>query len=271
MTMDRSNPRELGRSRALLQQLRSLGDVVAPATILPVVLEQVGLVEFYAVLQTPIGAAFVAYNDHGVSALMRAPSAADFERQFRQRFGRSLRRVAELPAGLRSMLHQPLSRAKRSSPRFDLRRLSEFERAVLLKVLQIPRGEVRPYAWVAREIGSPKAVRAVGSALGRNPIPLLIPCHRVIRNDGNAGEYSFGREAKRIVLAAEGVDVEALEELARSGTRYYGSDTTHIYCFPTCRNARRITARHRVPFGSTKAAAVAGYRPCMVCRPAQAS
>jgi O-6-methylguanine DNA methyltransferase len=149
--------------------------------------------------------------------------------------------------------------------------LSEFERTVLLKVLQIPRGEVRPYAWVAREIGSPKAVRAVGSALGRNPVPLLIPCHRVVRSDGNAGEYIFGSEAKRAVLATEGVDVEELEELVRSGTRYYGSDTTQVYCFPTCRNARRITARHRVPFNSTKAAAVAGYRPCMVCRPAQVS
>lgn len=271
MTRDRSNPRAVGESRTLLQQLRSLGDVVAPATMLPVVLEQVGLVESYATLETIIGQAFVAYNKYGVSALMHAPSEADFERQFRQRYGRSLRRVTELPAGLRNMSHQLLSGAKRPSPRFDLRRLSAFERAVLLKVLQIPRGEVRPYAWVAREIGSPKSVRAVGSALGRNPIPLLIPCHRVVRNDGNAGEYIFGREVKRIVLAAEGVDVEALEELAHSGTRYFGSDTTHVYCLPTCRNARRITARHRVPFGSTKAAAAAGYRPCLVCRPAQAS
>jgi O-6-methylguanine DNA methyltransferase len=271
MTMDRSNLRPIASSRELLQQLRFLGDVVAPATILPGVLEQVGLVESYTALETPIGPAFVAYNDYGITALMRAPSESDFERQFRQRFGRSLRRVTELPAELRRMVQQSLSGARRSSPRLDLRRLSEFERAVLLKVRQIPRGEVRPYAWVAREIGAPKAVRAVGSALRRNPIPLLIPCHRVVRSDGNAGEYIFGSEAKRTVLATEGVDVEQLEELARSGTRYYGSDTTQVYCFLTCRNARRITTRHRVPFSSTKAAAAAGYRPCLVCRPARAS
>jgi len=271
MTMDSSNLRPIASSRELLQQLRYLGDVVAPATILPVVLEQVGLVESYAALETPIGPAFVVYNDYGVSAVMRAPSEADFERQFRRRFGRSLRRLPALPTELRRLLHQSLIGTKGASPRLDLRRLSEFERAVLLKVRQIPRGEVRPYAWVAREIGSPKAVRAVGSALGRNPIPLLIPCHRVVRSDGNAGEYIFGSEAKRTVLATEGVDVQELEELVRSGTRYYGSDTTRVYCFPTCRNARRITARHRVPFGSTKAAAAAGYRPCLVCRPAQAS
>lgn len=86
-----------------------------------------------------------------------------------------------------------------------------------------------------------------------------------------AGEYVFGRDAKRAVLAAEGVDVEGLEQLARSGMHYYGSDTTRVYCFPTCRNARRITARHRVPFSSTRQAAAAGYRPCRVCRPALAS
>jgi O-6-methylguanine DNA methyltransferase len=261
----------MGQSRQLVQQLRQLGDVPAPDTILRSVLEHIDLGEAYTVLETPIGPVFVAYNDHGVSAVMRAPSEADFERTFRLRFGRSLRRVAGLPATLRQVLHQQLSGGRHSAPRLDLRRLSEFERAVLRKVLQIPRGEVRPYAWVAQEIGSPKAIRAVGSALRRNPIPLLIPCHRVVRSDGSPGEYVFGRDAKRAVLAAEGVDVEGLEKLARSRTRYYGSDTTRIYCFPTCRNARRIAAQHRVPFSSTQEAAAAGYRPCRVCRPARAS
>jgi O-6-methylguanine DNA methyltransferase len=271
MTIYRYNPHPIGQSRELLRQLRHLGDVVAPATILPVVLDHIGLIECYTALETPIGPIFVAYNDYGVSAVMRAMSEADFERQFRRRFGRPLHRVAELPTGLRHMVQRQLSGARRSSPHLDLRRLSEFERAVLLKVLQIPRGEVRPYAWVAREIGSPKAVRAVGSALGRNPIPLLIPCHRVVRSDGSTGAYIFGSEAKRAVLAAEGVDFEGLEELGRAGTRYYGSNSTQVYCFPTCRNARRITERHRVPFSSAKAAVAAGYRPCRVCRPAQAS
>ncbi|HSF32297.1 MAG TPA: methylated-DNA--[protein]-cysteine S-methyltransferase [Candidatus Tectomicrobia bacterium] len=269
--MNRPNPHPIARLRDLLRQLRRLGDVPAPATILPKVLDQVGLVESYAPLETPIGRLFVAYTKHGVSAVMRAPSEADFERQYRLRFGRQPRRTAEPPATLMRRLHRRVNGAKYSSPRLDLRHLSDFERAVLLKVLQIPRGEVRPYAWVAREIGSPKAVRAVGSALRRNPIPLVIPCHRVVRSDGSAGEYVFGSEAKRALLVAEGVDVEALDKLARSGTRYNGSDTTQVYCFPTCRNARRITERHRVSFGSVGEATAAGYRPCMVCRPARAS
>jgi O-6-methylguanine DNA methyltransferase len=142
---------------------------------------------------------------------------------------------------------------------------------VLQKAREIPRGEVRPYAWIAREIGHPRAVRAVGTALGHNPAPLLIPCHRVVRSDGHLGEYSMGGpEAKRAVLTAEGVDPERLEQLASSGVRYFGSDTTHIFCFPTCRHTHRLMDKHKVTFRSESEARAAGYRPCKVCRPAVA-
>ena len=136
-----------------------------------------------------------------------------------------------------------------------------------MKALEIPHGEVRPYAWVAREIGQPGAVRAVGTALGRNPIPLLIPCHRVVRSDGAIGDYALGRQAKETMLAAEGVDLAALQRLASSGARYIGSDTTRIFCLPTCRHARRIAELHRVLFSSESAAVRESYRPCKVCRP----
>jgi hypothetical protein len=92
----------------------------------------------------------------------------------------------------------------------------------------------------------------------------------VIRGDGRVGDYVFGAEAKRTVLAAEGVEAAALTALADAGVRFSGSDTTRIYCYPTCRNARRTTDRHRVSFVSAAAAAAAGYRPCLVCRPAVA-
>ena len=95
--------------------------------------------------------------------------------------------------------------------RFDLRSVTEFERAVLLKAREIPRGEVRTYAWIAAQIGHPAAVRAVGSALRKNPVPLLIPCHRVVRSDGQIGQYALGgSDNKRTILAAEGVKVAAL-------------------------------------------------------------
>jgi O-6-methylguanine DNA methyltransferase len=269
MNPDRRHP--IRQSRDLLQQLRRLGDVPAPATLLPTVLERLGLGDAYAALETPIGPVFVAYNKAGVTAVMRGAGADDFEAAYGRRFGRAVRRQPTLPAALARAVRRRLSGQGRPTLPVDLRGLSEFERAVLLKALEIPHGEVRPYGWVAREIGHPRAVRAVGSALKRNPVPLLIPCHRVVRSDGRIGSYVFGKEMKRAVLISEGVEVETLEDLARSGVRYYGSDTTGIFCFPTCRHARRIAARHRVPFGAAAEAAAAGYRPCRVCRPALAS
>jgi O-6-methylguanine DNA methyltransferase len=267
--MNRQRPAASASPRALIGQLRALGNVQAPVMLLPRVMIRLGLGDAYFSLDTPLGPIFVAYNDLGVSAVMRASETSEFEAAFRARFGRMVYRLAEPPATLVRALTRHLHGKTRSDPHFDLRGLTAFERAVLLKALEIPRGEVRPYAWVAREIGHPKAVRAVGSALADNPIPLLIPCHRVVRSDGHIGEYGLGGSAaKRTILKAEGVDADQLEALARSGVRYVGSDTTYVYCFPTCRYARRITDQHRVLFHSEAEAAAAGYRPCTTCRPA---
>ncbi len=135
----------------------------------------------------------------------------------------------------------------------------------------IPRGEMRSYGWIAKELGRSGAVRAVGSALNRNPIPVLIPCHRVGRSDGTIGAYAYGPEMKRALLGSEGLDAGELDERAARGVRLVGSDTTHIFCVPTCRNAKRITGRHRVEFHSQASAETSGYRPCKVCRPAAAA
>ena len=70
------------------------------------------------------------------------------------------------------------------------------------------------------------------------------------------------------MLLDEGVRLDELEQLAQSGVRYFGSDTTRIFCFPTCRYNKTLTERHRVTFGSEAQARTAGYRPCKVCRPA---
>ena len=82
----------------------------------------------------------------------------------------------------------------------------------------------------------------MGNALAANPVPLVVPCHRVVRADGRFGRYSLGADAnKRRLLEAEGLDVADYEALAARGVRYLGSDSTGIYCHPTCRHARRIT------------------------------
>ncbi len=238
------------------RDLRDLGRVRAPAGFHSRVMAAAGLADFFAELPSPIGRAFVAWNSRGVSAVMRAESPEEFEAWFTARIGRALLRESEPPARLARM-------------GFDLRALTPFERDVLLKTAEIPRGEVRTYSWVAREIGRPAAVRAVGTAVGHNPIPLLIPCHRVVRSDGLIGQYSMGGPtAKRALLADEGVDPVELERLARERVRYTGSRTTHIFCVPTCRHARRTAEHNRVRFRSEGEAFGSGYRPCKVCRPA---
>jgi O-6-methylguanine DNA methyltransferase len=257
--------------RSLLNDLRGLGQVRAPAAIAAAVLDRLGIAEAYAAIDTSIGPMGVVFRGDTIVALRRAASAAAFEAEFRREFGRAVRSAEALPARLAVRLRQALAGGGARGLRFDLGGLTPFEQAVLRKALEVPAGQVRTYAWVAREIGRPAAVRAVGSALGRNPIPLLIPCHRIVRSDHRISDYIFGAGAKRALLAGEGVDPADLDRLASSGVRYVGSDTTKIYCFPTCRAARRITARHRVPFRSERHAGGAGYRPCRLCRPAVAS
>lgn len=82
-------------------------------------------------------------------------------------------------------------------------KITPFARKVYKATLSIPLGQVRSYQWVAKKAGNPKAVRAVGQILKRNPFPLLIPCHRVIRNDGEYGGYALGKKKKISLLNLE--------------------------------------------------------------------
>ncbi len=257
----------IGEGRILLRALRDLGDVKAPAGLAGAVLAGAGLADAYWEMESPIGPVFVAYSGRGISAVARAEDGQAFERAFLARLGRPVYRVARPPTGLAGRVADELN-GGRARLSYDLQALTEFQRAVLLKALEIPRGEVRSYSWIAREIDRPAAVRAVGSALANNPIPLLIPCHRVVRTDGRIGDYAFGSDAKRAMLRFEGVEPEGLERLAVAGVRYLGSDTTRVFCLPTCRHARRVSGRHLVRFDSLASAMSAGYRPCRVCRPA---
>ena len=84
---------------------------------------------------------------------------------------------------------------------------TEFQLRVWMKVREIPYGEVRSYEWVAKNIGRRGAARAVGNALRKNPIALIIPCHRVIRKDGSIGGFGYGVEVKRKLLKIEGIEL----------------------------------------------------------------
>jgi O-6-methylguanine DNA methyltransferase len=211
---------------------------------------------------SPLGELYVGVSQRGVRLVGKVTSPEEFVRRYRERFDRllswgtdeSTRRLAERVAAA-------LAGEKVEVPT-DLSGTTAFQRRVLEVVKSIPRGEVRPYTWVAREAGSPRASRAVGMVMTKNPVPLLIPCHRVVKNDGTTGQYAFGSEEKVGLLEGEGVPVEEL-----AGSPYLATPTTGIFCHATCPNARRIKPENRRRFRSAEAAANAGYRPCKACRP----
>ena len=88
---------------------------------------------------------------------------------------------------------------------------TEFQIAVWHTIREIPYGETRTYKWLAEQIGSPKAARAVGGAVGANPVSILIPCHRVIGSNGKLGGYGGGIKRKQLLLELEGYPVETLK------------------------------------------------------------
>jgi O-6-methylguanine DNA methyltransferase len=138
----------------------------------------------------------------------------------------------------------------------DLAGVAEFQDRVLAEAVRIPFGGVTSYAALARRIGHPRAARAVGNALGANPVPLLVPCHRVIRGDGTWGHYAFGGALKTRLLALE-----------RATPVLVGSTSTRIVCRRGCRHEQRITEDRRIVFASVGDAAGVGYRACQICRP----
>ena len=87
--------------------------------------------------------------------------------------------------------------------RLDLSSGTAFQQKVWRAMQAIPRGETRSYAWLAKKVGKPKAARAVGAACGANPVPIVVPCHRVIASDGSLGGFGGGLAMKRRLLALE--------------------------------------------------------------------
>ena len=146
-------------------------------------------------MDSPIGALRLAATARGVSRVcfegeplpIDAPPAAPLATQ----------ELAEYFAGTRREFTVPL----------DLRGVTAFREAVLRELMTVPYGETTTYTELARAVGNPRAVRAVGSACATNPLPLFIPCHRVLRSDGRLGGYRGGVEAKRVLLRMEGIDV----------------------------------------------------------------
>lgn len=168
------------------------------------------------VFESPAGPAYVAATERGLARLSwtRDHDAGSFRRELEDRFpGRPVIRDRESLEEVQRELEEYFS-GRRSSFDLpvDLSRVSDFERRVLRTLrTDVAFGEVIPYGELARRIGRPGAARAVGNALGKNPVAIVVPCHRVIRSDGSLGGYTGGLEFKRRLLAIEG-----REDLVRS-------------------------------------------------------
>ena len=191
---------------------------------------------------SPLGITQVSFR-RGRGGAAPAPAAGRVGAILRQ----AREELAEYLAGDRTFFTVPV----------DLSRVPTFERAALEMASRIPYGEVRSYKWIAEQLGKPDAARAVGGAMTGNHVPLIVPCHRVVKTDGGLGGYSFGLVQK-----------EALLNLERSTTPYVGCASTKIFCRKGCAHERRIHEGGRIHFASGADASTSGYRPCSVCQPA---
>jgi AraC family transcriptional regulator of adaptative response/methylated-DNA-[protein]-cysteine methyltransferase len=158
----------------------------------------------YAVAASPLGRVLVATTERGLCAVLFADSDAEAAAELRERFPQAvLRRDDEaLAEAVRFVLARLSETPTAAAMPFHVR-ATAFQQRVWQALLAIPRGETRTYAQIAEAVGSPAAVRAVGTACGANPLALVVPCHRVVGADGKFAGYRWGVERKRQLLAIE--------------------------------------------------------------------
>lgn len=171
-----------------------------------------GLEISYTVLASPFGPLLLAATDRGLCFVELGSDSESLLAGLRREFPAA--KIADEPTGvspeLETWSQALVSYLAGQSPKAELPldvRASAFQFQVWTYLQSIPRGEVRTYKEVAEAIGHPKAMRAVGTACAKNPVALVIPCHRVIRGDGGLGGYRWGEDKKRKLLEAEGARV----------------------------------------------------------------
>jgi methylated-DNA-[protein]-cysteine S-methyltransferase len=158
-----------------------------------------------ATVRSPVGDIFFVVKDETLVGLVFDDHRDELCAELRRRYGDFELVPARDPAGVTARLRRYLDG--------DLRALDDitvetggtrFQRAVWQALRDVPAGQTRSYADLARAVGAPKAVRAVGAANGKNPVSLVLPCHRIIASDGTLCGYGGGLERKRWLLVHEG-------------------------------------------------------------------
>jgi methylated-DNA-[protein]-cysteine S-methyltransferase len=146
---------------------------------------------FYDTIESHIGTLYLLFTDDALRGINFARPA-------------EILRKGNAPPLVKKELLEYFQRGRETfTAKIIFRKGTEFEKKVWLALRDIPYGETRTYKWLAEKIGKPAAFRAVGRALSRNPLPIFLPCHRVIESDGSLGGYSGGADIKRRLLDME--------------------------------------------------------------------
>jgi O-6-methylguanine DNA methyltransferase len=191
--------------------LTCLPPPLPPADLVPKIIEHIrsnvksALSDNVAKVGSPLGTVFIAFRDDRITALALDRGEGDEAtvQRIKRRLGRGVV-PSSAPGWVCETLQNFFSRHVADLDRVDISDLTPFEQATLRATAQIPAGETRSYGWVARAIGHPKAARAVGRVMARNPVPLLYPCHRVVDSEGTLHHYEYGIDVKARILELEG-------------------------------------------------------------------
>jgi methylated-DNA-[protein]-cysteine S-methyltransferase len=165
----------------------------------------------YDFADTPVGAVLVAASDAGVCRISYDPEPERILDELARGFGVRVLRSARPVDPVRRQLDEYFA-GKRTvfDVDVDLRTSAEFSRRVLERLGKVPHGEVTTYGALAKAVGRPRAARAVGTVMNRNPIPIVLPCHRVVGSNGSLVGYAGGLDRKRLLLSLEGALDESL-------------------------------------------------------------
>jgi len=225
----------------------------------------------FGLFESPLGPILIARSELGVSMVEYLDSAGSAASRLSRLAGDEARESAvETESVYRELLEYLEGRRVRLDWPLDLRWVrSDFQRRVLEATSRLPYGAVASYGHIAREIGAPTASRAVAQALRWNPVPIAIPCHRVIGGSGDLTGYAGDKIAlKERLLGLEGVPVltHGVRSVARRAM-YVSYQALTEYCLPTCGALPETPLAQLTLFGSRERAEGAGLTPCGDCRP----
>jgi methylated-DNA-[protein]-cysteine S-methyltransferase len=168
--------------------------------------DEAGLVDAaYNFVESPLGPLLVGVSERGVCRISFDPDAEAELDHLAERAGPRVLRVARRIDPVRRQLEEYFERDRREFELdVDLAGVPPFQQEVLRELLRVPYAETSTYGTLAVRIGRPRAARAVGGALNRNPVPIVVPCHRIVGSTGSLVGYGGGLERKRALLALEG-------------------------------------------------------------------